>query len=435
MTALYNLEEENPAQFLRSDQEVPVTPRDILSINNNFVKSITIENLHTSKLGAGNFPTTSTPNGVEEYVTDLSEDEYDMLNAMDKIEEEQNTPDVLQTPVRSLNKLKACKSLFPGVESEALAQQIDNEILELRNFFDDHREEMLYLLHGKTEDCERMNQSLPGYQVVARTVTDPKCHSLVNIDQQEGERQVSTPDLPDPDNYDSCDVSLSGDLKSRPAIFRSLQDWPVHQDSESDALEPTVLIRKREFQKRRQRKERQRRKVCSSSERERTIHSYFPIVRSECTTAAQGVDYDQIPRLNLSDLTSEVTAPDMSLISEEFSLANGNYNRILDYEEDSPVVKTRRSIACDTLDLVQHQPKCPTSTQTTPGKIERLTSSEAVALNKSLPIFPFSEIDSALVGDSQKYIIINQKNCAHKEKKRKKKKKSKSKVTTNPMRL
>ena len=32
-----------------------------------------------------------------------------------------------------------------------LAQQIDQEILELRNFFDDHREEMLFLISDQPQ--------------------------------------------------------------------------------------------------------------------------------------------------------------------------------------------------------------------------------------------------------------------------------------------
>ena len=426
MTSLYNLEEENQPQTGRSDQDeqMVVTPRDILTLNNQFVQSITIENFETDQPKAKNFPFTSTPNGAEEYVTDLSDDEYEMLNAM-KVNEEQSDPP--QTPARSLKKLKACKSLFPGVESEALAQQIDNEILELRNFFDDHREEMLYLLHGKYEEGDRVNQSLPGYTLEARTVTkEPKYNSLVNITQQ----RVSTPELPHPENYHSHVSQSQEEDSARPAMFRSLQDWPAHQDSESDVLEPTLLIRKREFEKRRRRKERHRRKVCSSSERERSIHSYFPVVTSNCSAGHQ-VESDQvhhqIPRLNLSDLTSDITAPDMSLISEEFSLANGHNQHILDYEESSPVERRRRSIACDTLDLVEQQTKCPTSTQTTPAGrdlADRLfSSSETTAVNKSLPIIP--DIDPALVGAQQKYIIINQKSCDHKEKSRKKKKKSK----------
>ena len=450
-TALYNLAEENQSPRSAVEGQTAVTPRDILSINNDFVRSITIETFETPPDTKFDFPQTSTPHDGAQYVTDLSDDEYEMLNAM-KLREEKNTEEeLLQTPARSLNKLKACKSLFPGVESEALAQQIDNEILELRNFFDDHREEMLFLLKG--EEGERMNQSMPGPVPGLRCGEKSRSRSLslVNIDQQErgergerGEREErrSPPGLPDPDNYSASDSSVCPTV---PGAARPLQAWPGCADSESDGLQPTLLIRKAEFEarRRRRRRERERRRGASSSterERERTITSYFPVVKSGSEVVSHtrheddggdgGSDYDHIPRLNLSDLTSEITVPDMSLISEEFSLANGNNNRhILHYEEQDIAQKTCRSIACDTLDLVHHQTKFPTSTQTTPGKNDHhhgrvFSSSEALAVNKSLPIFPISEVDPALV-DSQKLIIINQTHCDHKLNKKKKKKKSK----------
>ena len=444
---------------LDQEDEMAVTPREILSINNHFVKSITIQSFDTPQdLGATkyDFPQTSTPHdGGGQYVTDLSDDEYEMVNAI-KLREEKNAEELLQTPVRSLNKLKACKSLFPGVESEALAQQIDNEILELRNFFDDHREEMMFLLHGKGEEEERMNQSLPGPVLGPRCEEKTRFHSLVNINQQERGERGETPVLPDPDNYSPSVSSLSPPVpRARPPMFRSLQAWPGCEDSESDGLQPTLLIRKAEFQarRRRRRRDRQRRRgATSSTERERTIHSYFPVVSSGPVLShtrhqdggdggdgdGDGSDYGLIPRLNLSDLTSEITAPDMSLISEEFSLANGTNNRhILHYEEPDNAQKTCRSIACDTLDLVHHQTKFPTSTQTTPGKNDHqhsrvFSSTEALAVNKSLPIFPISEVDPALV-DSQKLIIINRTACDHKQSKKKKKKKSKVTISPAPL--
>ena len=433
---------------MEQEEKMAVTPRDILSINNQFVQSITIQTFDTPQDPASKFPVTSTPHDGEpyQYVTDLSDDEYEMMSAMKvnegKTDEAEEVP---QTPARSLNKLKACKSLFPGVESEALAQQIDHEILELRNFFDDHREEMLYLLHGQGEEGERVNQSLPGLPGQSgprcEEKTRPQSLSLINIGGREGEGG-SPAGLPDPSHF-SPTGSSSLSPPAPPQVWPP--GWP---DSESDGLQPTLLIRKAEFQaRRRRRRERQRRRVVTSSterERERTIHSYFPVVRSGSVAvshtrqeeeAGGGSDYDHVPRLNLSDLTSEITAPDMSLISEEFSLANGNNNRhFLHYEEPDNGQKTCRSIACDTLDLVHHQTKYPTSTQTTPGKNDHhhsraFSSSEALGVNQSLPIFPISEVDPALV-DSQKLIIINQTNCDHKLNKKKKKKKSKVTIFT-----
>ena len=40
-----------------------------------------------------------------------------------------------------------------------LAQQIDQEILELRNFFDDHREEMLFLISDQPQTAKKLTTS------------------------------------------------------------------------------------------------------------------------------------------------------------------------------------------------------------------------------------------------------------------------------------
>ena len=142
-TSLYNLEEESISvspknQVLnKSDNSSSVTPRDIVNINNDFVRSITIER----KESAIEILATSTPKQqdicVNNYYTDDSTDFPDENKP-------ENPGDVPSTPAKTLKRLDTCKNLFPGVESHDLAQQIDNEILELRNFFDDHREEMMY---------------------------------------------------------------------------------------------------------------------------------------------------------------------------------------------------------------------------------------------------------------------------------------------------
>ena len=63
----------------------------------------------------------------------------------------------LVEPILNYRNTQSSKCLFPeqtedGNHSQTLSKQIDNEILELRNFFEDHREEMISLLHGPGED-------------------------------------------------------------------------------------------------------------------------------------------------------------------------------------------------------------------------------------------------------------------------------------------
>merc|ERR1712098_2565 len=177
-------------------------------------------------------------------------------------------------------------------------------------------------------------------------------------------------------------------------------DWNSWREaSESDMrMDPTLKIRKMEFEKRRRKKERQRRRqqevksfVTSTPPRKQSIHSFFPSLHeSEDKSAMNNEESNEIPRLNLSDLTSEVTAPDMSLISEAFSLAN-NSNP---HQPDSGCIgaeifnnthqKTSRSIACDTLDLNNFPVHLPSSTQTTPGRLNNKVKD--LVLNKSLPL-------------------------------------------------
>merc|ERR1712218_328230 len=66
----------------------------------------------------------------------------------------QPTPVKVRTPGRLLPS----SGQHTG-QPQILAQQIDSEIVELRNFFEDHREEMMSLLHGE----EERNTSLPAF--------------------------------------------------------------------------------------------------------------------------------------------------------------------------------------------------------------------------------------------------------------------------------
>ena len=444
-----------------------LTPRDIVDINKDFVASITIERNENQHLA-------TSPNNVR-----LSGSCTD--STVSNEHNRQNVgSDVPPTPSKSAKKLNLCKNLFPGVENTELAQQIDNEILELRNFFDDHREEMMYLLHGSKDD-PLMNHSLPAYQCGSDGVQCPQnqSQSMLNIrhpDLVRSESQLlssgrTTPALPDPTNFNLHDPVISKLEKNpRQEMFRSLQDWNTwKEESESDNVhqDMTLRIRKLEFEKRRKKKERQRRRQaiedfrCSSPLVKQNIQSFFPNFQEYeekpvMVQSNRDRDHDEeengdmdlnneIPLLHLSDLTSEVTAPDMSIISEAFSAANNSqlpHNET--YQECQPLDGRRsRSIACDTLDLVTipaipslGNTKCPTSTQTTPGR--EAGSRDTNAFNTSLPLLRGSTHNLAYHDDypeahqnSRNVIIIKQTGCDHavgvKKKKSTNKKKRKAK--------
>ena len=350
-TSLYNLEEEtfppSPRPRLPGDQ-APVTPRDIVQLNTDFVASITIEQLAA----------TSTPPQPGDRGHQSSSDE------------QQPPRPVPPTPARTAARLTACKTLFPGVENSELAQQIDNEILELRNFFDDHREEMLHLLHGGKEAADT---SLP--------VLPPSAHaqwggaqtqSLGNLRHQSAAAtstdRSATPELPDPALFPGAECGAGA---GRGGMFSSLQDWATwREESESEQQQDNTLrIRKLEFEKRRRKKERQRRRLVTGEGEEvgqplkQNIQSFFPTFQEfhdpsrHIPGLAREDEDNEIPLLNLSDLTSEVTAADMSVISEAFSAVNGLG---LEQEADSgcsarpgpgPRGEVARSVGCDTLDL------------------------------------------------------------------------------------
>ena len=446
-----------------------VTPRDIVDINKDFVASITIESSDNPR--EIQHLATSTPNGPRLSAGSCTDNcsEQSRKNV---------ASDVPPTPSKSAKKLNLCKNLFPGVENTELAQQIDNEILELRNFFDDHREEMLYLLHGSKDDPMLMNHSLPADQCGPWKdgFHQKQSQSLLNIrqpDHDRAENQVlssgcTTPDLPDPANFNLHDSVISKfENNPRQEMFRSLQDWNTwKEESESDNVHQdlTLKIRKLEFEKRRKKKERQRRRQAIEDFRDfsppvkQNIQSFFPnfqefeekpvMVQSSRDRYHEEQDGDmdlnnEIPLLHLSDLTSEITAPDMSIISEAFSASQAHSSQLPPREnlrEYQPLDgRTSRSIACDTLDLVTI-PKCPTSTQTTPGREAESRDTKAFNTNISLPLlqgstYNLSSNENILEApqNSHNVIIIKQAGCDHAVDVRKKRAKDKKKKKTKEL--
>eukprot|EP00094_Tigriopus_californicus_P011557 TCALIF_11162-PA protein Name:"Protein of unknown function" AED:0.30 eAED:0.30 QI:205/0.5/0.6/1/0.75/0.8/5/30/873 len=71
----------------------------------------------------------------------------------------------------------ATNTLSSSKQPVNLAQQIDDEILELRNFFEDHREEMLSMLHGDTDlipmSLKQLNQKSQRLQSQPSKPNDP----------------------------------------------------------------------------------------------------------------------------------------------------------------------------------------------------------------------------------------------------------------------
>ena len=422
--SLYNVEEESPSPRLHPRSSV-ITPRDIVNMNNEYVKSITIEKSEAAPVA------TSTPN----------------IHPHDDTDEEESQRQVPPTPVRSVKKMSTCKNLFPGVESQELAEQIDHEILELRNFFDDHREEMMYLLHTN-KDPITLNTSLPFFQADNPHQRENKMfQSLTNIETRHfDESEISTPDLPDPRLFQFQD-QIRVKNQSQQQMFQSLQDWrPGRDESESDVnIDPTLRIRKMEFMKRRRKKERQRRRFNIDEDEtdqlpsKQNIHSFFPKFDNRVPSSPQRSQHvfedslgdNGIPMLNLSDLTSEVTAPDISIISEAFSAANDQDNRRC----NDGLSRTSRSIACDTKDL-RPTFKCPSSTQTTPGRpvtchsaLCRVTT-PGRELNKSMPLLQHNSEVHLLDVPSQhsQVVIIKQSDCDHKKKSKDSKRRKKKQV-------
>ena len=98
-------------------------------------------------------------------VTDLSSDERSMVEERRRQEEmNQNQPVLTSTPVKEVplqqlqpqqqqqQQITPRSELSSGRQPVILAKQIDHEINELRNFFDDHREEMLTLLNDNSQE-------------------------------------------------------------------------------------------------------------------------------------------------------------------------------------------------------------------------------------------------------------------------------------------
>jgi hypothetical protein len=84
--------------------------------------------------------------GILHSITDLSSDERSMFEKSD------TAGGAAQPTASSTPRSPPLSALTTGRQPAALAEQIDQEIVELRNFFDDHREEMLSLIKENSQE-------------------------------------------------------------------------------------------------------------------------------------------------------------------------------------------------------------------------------------------------------------------------------------------
>lgn len=389
------------------EEQVASSPRQIVAQDARYLTSVTIQSglrlspraeaelaRRRSPLASPGPVMTSTPAsgrhlgragllGELKVVTEPSSDERMLQEEVEEEERLMRQSLVCPaTPVRTPRR-----ALFPSqaAQPQILAEQIDCEILELRNFFEDHREEMLSLLHGD-EDNPR-NVSLPLFkQPEARPLQKSSSMSfLPRQPEDEGDTdRASTPPLPNP--YGLPYHSYTAPSHSPP--------YQESQESESDQARPdrTLQLRRREWEKRRL-KNRERRKRLSqenvniqldqsaSSGGRAPISSFFPVSREQSRESPE--ESGLVPRLNLEDVCSDVTLPSHSL---DTSLPSQLHHELDVFHLESgwgahspasePVMETRRpwgeersrsqrSIACDTLGLaspgpgvVIHQTNC-----------------------------------------------------------------------------
>ena len=201
-TPLYEVEEENIRYIGKAEKtnESSTKPEHILSLNTEFVSNISIEQgvklsaraeSEVRKAGSNQYrnifkdqrelykkqlPVNMTSTPIKQN-TDLQRERpsnsvpsspharnLTRTRITPKISREWESKGLVEPKLNYRNK-QSSNCLFPeqidkGAHSQTLSKQIDDEILELRNFFEDHREEMISLLHGPGEDVGN-HRSLP----------------------------------------------------------------------------------------------------------------------------------------------------------------------------------------------------------------------------------------------------------------------------------
>ena len=298
-------------------------------------------------------------------LSELSSDERELREEVEEEERKMRADLKLHCPPTPV-KVRTPRRLLPSSSSsgqpQILAEQIDTEILELRNFFEDHREEMMSLLHGGEDE---RNVSLPAFPhhhqqsgdrgrgVQQAMKKSQSMHFLPReVEDENSERDSTPPPLPNPYSlpyqYGGVDWTRSHDdvlgshgshrglRNSQPLESQShgkttklRKQESFEHESESDAVGPdrTIFLRRREFEKRRLRNRERRKKAevaslefdhsnsSANNNNNNNISSFFPVHTNTDQMA------HVVPRLNLESVCSDVTLAtghslDVSLASQ-----------------------------------------------------------------------------------------------------------------------
>ena len=292
-------------------------------------------------------------------VSELSSEERELREEVEEEERRMRADLKLHCPPTPV-KVRTPRRLLPSSSGQhqgqphILAEQIDSEIVELRNFFEDHREEMMSLLHGE----EERNTSLPAFPhhrqmgersrgVQQQLQKSRSMHFIPQAGEEEeedGDRDSTPPPLPNPyslpyHQYGGEDWNRSHERlhhggeqgridrglrksqqlieeKNQGSITNLKKEESIEVESESDAVGPdrTLLLRRREFEKRRLRNRERRKKAevvnsefdhsNSSANNNNNISSFFPVPNN-----TGGDPMVHVPRLNLESVCSDVTLP------------------------------------------------------------------------------------------------------------------------------
>ena len=370
-------------------------------------------------------------------ISELSSEERELREEVEEEERRMRADLKLHCPptpvkVRTPGRLLPSSGQHTG-QPQILAQQIDSEIVELRNFFEDHREEMMSLLHGE----EERNTSLPlfanhrqigerGRGVQRQLQKSRSMHFLPQPGDQEEEedreRDSTPPPLPNPyslpyhqqpaDNWNKNHESLqlhharqqSRILDDQELRSGKLEEWNnqgniadlkkeecFDHESESDAVGPdrTLLLRRREFEKRRLKNRERRKKVevansnsstNNNSNNNNNISSFFPVHNN--------IGGDQmVPRLNLESVCSDVTlATGQSL---DASLASQTED-IFGLRQEEPLTRRRSEQHVSKLNCNHINSSSPSSTH---GRLSsRNRSKRKSKVRKYCPIPTINQI-------------------------------------------
>lgn len=289
-----------------------------------------------------------------------------------------------------------------------LAEQIDQEINELRNFFDDHREEMLSLLNENKNSTTIRNVSLPANIMEQKsTIAAKSPRSLARLRQ----RSYNRPTLLSEEDSDSAAVQEERRLefeRRRQRKQRLHASQFKQQKSNSEMMEePSFAI------------------GAPASERSGgAISAFFPHVDGGGGRHVDTVDGEQvfIPRLSLDDGWSD-TQQNGPQDSRSF-----DFNQSLDEQR---VVEEK---SCQVVEPVGHCDRaCQTPVMEQHGgggyfsDVATMTEKPLENMKRSVSVGQMSRQSSA--SSSQNPVVIVKGCCLHDADKKKKKKRKSDKTS------